>query len=110
MYFDSVGSEYIRQVLSKCDNSHLIVNRQEILKLKANNNNLNFSIQFCLGSISNGFYAIESREVSLGEYEHKFLVDYNAIEKSDILNIHKYLMVKNNIKCLVFLNKCLLDY
>ena len=24
-------------------------------------------------------------------------VDYNAIDKSDILNIHKYLMVKNDI-------------
>ena len=25
-------------------------------------------------------------------------VDYNAIDKSDILNIHKYLIVKSNIK------------
>ena len=24
--------------------------------------------------------------------------DYDATDKSDILNIHKYLMVKNNIK------------
>ena len=27
-----------------------------------------------------------------------FSVDYSAIDKSDILDIHKYLMVKNNIK------------
>ena len=27
-----------------------------------------------------------------------FSVDYNFIDKSDILNIHKYLMTKNNIK------------
>ena len=27
-----------------------------------------------------------------------FLVDYNFINKSDILNMHKYLMVKDNIK------------
>ena len=26
-----------------------------------------------------------------------FSVDYNAIDKSDILNVHKYLMVKNDI-------------
>ena len=27
-----------------------------------------------------------------------FSVNYNSIEKSDILNIHKYLINKNNIK------------
>ena len=26
-----------------------------------------------------------------------FSVDYNAIDESDILNVHKYLMVKNDI-------------
>ena len=38
-------------------------------------------------------------------------VDCDAIDKSDILNIHKYLMVKNNInKCSDLLNQCLLHY
>ena len=42
---------------------------------------------------------------------HHFPIDYSATDNSDILNIYKYLMVKNNIKqCLDFLNKCLLDY
>ena len=27
-----------------------------------------------------------------------FSIDYNSIDKSDILNIHKYLMTKNNMK------------
>ena len=27
-----------------------------------------------------------------------FSVDYNSIDKSDILNIHQYLMTENNIK------------
>ena len=27
-----------------------------------------------------------------------FSIDYNSIDKSDILNIHKYLMAKNNMK------------
>ena len=40
-----------------------------------------------------------------------FSVDYNSIDKSDILNIHKYLMTKDNIKqCSALLNKCLLYY
>ena len=52
------------------------------------------------GSISNGFCATESRELSLkgNVYDFDFSVDYNDIDKSDILNIHKYLMVKYNIK------------
>ena len=28
---------------------------------------------------------------------YTFSVDYSAIDKSNILNIHKYLMIKNNI-------------
>ena len=39
--------------------------------------------------------------LSLGKYLWKemydFSVGFNGIDKSDILNIHKYLMVKNNI-------------
>ena len=52
-------------------------------------------MKFCIGSISNGFGA---RVVSLKENEYNFLVDYSAIDKSDILNIHKYFMVKNYIR------------
>ena len=38
-----------------------------------------------------------SREVSLNGNVYDFSVDYNSIDKSDILNIHKYLMIKNDI-------------
>ena len=47
------------------DNSYLFINRNEIFKFKADNKNANFPTQFCLGSISNGFSALESRKVSL---------------------------------------------
>ena len=80
------------------DNSYLFVNGKEILKFKANNRNVNFPTQFCLGNISNGFSITESREVSLNGNVYDFSVDYNSIDKFDILNIHKYLMTKNNIK------------
>ena len=43
------------------------------------------------------FNGIDSREVSLNWNVYGFSVDYNAIDKCDILNIHKYLMVENNI-------------
>ena len=80
------------------NNSYLFVNGKEIFKFKACNKNANFPTQFCLGSISNGFSATESREVSLNENMYDFSVDYNSIDKSDILNINKYLMAQNNIK------------
>ena len=52
----------------------------------------------CLGNISNEFFAVESREVSLKGTAYDFSVNYNAIDISDILNVHKYFIVKNNIK------------
>ena len=79
------------------DNSYLFVNGKEIFKFRADNKNINFPTQFCLGSISNGLSAAEFREVSLNGNLYKFLVDYNSIDKSDILKIHKYLMNKNNV-------------
>ena len=53
---------------------YLFVNVKKIFKLKTNNKNVNFPAKFCLENLGNGF------------------------GKSDILNIHKYLMVKNNIE------------
>ena len=52
----------------------------------------------CLESISNEFRVAESRVVSSNENVYDISVDYNAIDKSDLLNIHKYLMTKTNIK------------
>ena len=49
------------------ESSYLFVNGKEIFKFKANNKNVNFPTQFCLGSISNKFGATEPREVSLKE-------------------------------------------
>ena len=74
------------------------VNRKEIYKFKANNGIVNFSTQFSLGSISIRFGAGDFREVSLKWNVYDFSVHCNDIDKYDILNILKYLMVKNNIK------------
>ena len=72
------------------DNSCLFVNGKEIFKFKADNKTVNFP--------TNRLNATESREVSLNENVFDFSVDYNSIDKSNILNIHQYLMNKNNIK------------
>ena len=77
------------------DNNYLFVNGKEIFKFKADNKNVSFPTQFCLGSISNN---TDSREVTLNGNVYDFSVDYSSIDKSDIFNIHKYLTTKNNIK------------
>ena len=76
------------------DNSYSFANGKEIFKFKADN----FLTQIGLGSIYNRFDATESREVSFKGNVYDFSVDYNTIDKSDILNIHEYLMVRNNLK------------
>ena len=80
------------------DNSYLFVNQKEILKFEVNSKNVKFPTQPCLGNISNGFGAPESREVSLNGNVYDFSVDCNSIDKSDTLNAHKYLITNNNIK------------
>ena len=76
----------------------MFVNGKEILKFKADNKNVKFPTQFCLESTSNGHDVTESREVSLKGSVYDFSVDYNFIDKSDILNIHKYILTKHNTK------------
>ena len=67
----------------------MLVNGKEIIKFKADNKNVNFPTQFCLESISDGFSATQSREVSLNGNVYDFSVYYNSIDKFDILNVHK---------------------
>ena len=48
-------------------------------------------------ALSNKFDSVDSEEVSLKRNLRDFSVDYDAIDKSNILNIHKYLMNKNHL-------------
>ena len=65
----------------------MFVNEKEIQKLNAYYENVNFPTQFCLGSVSNGFIAVDSGEVSSKGNVYDFSVGYIAIIKPDILNI-----------------------
>ena len=109
--FNKAKTKFCLSLHYNADNSYLFVNGNEIFKFKADNKIVNFPTQFCLGSISNGFSAAESREVSLNGNVYGFSVYYNSIDKSNILNTRKYLMSKDNIKyCSTLLSKCLLYY
>ena len=63
-------------------------------KFKTNNKNVNFPNQYCLESISNKFDYVEAEEVYLKLNVYDFSVYYDAIDNYDILNIRKYIMVK----------------
>ena len=41
---------------------------------------------------------MDSASLNLEKYVHDFQVDYNSIDKSGILNIHKYLIIQIIIK------------
>ena len=96
--FSKSNRKFCLSLHYNADNSYFFVNGKKIFMFKSGNKNVNFPIQSCLGRISNGFSATESREVSLNRNIYDFSVDYNSIDKSGILNIYKYLMTKNNIK------------
>ena len=71
---------------------------KKVYKFKTNNENVNFSSQGYLGNISNKFDYSDAEEVSLKGNVFDFSADFDAIDKSDMLISHKYLMVKNIIK------------
>ena len=62
--------------------------------MKADNENVSFPTQFCLGSTYNGCSATETSEVSLNGNMYDFSVEYNSFDKSVMLNIHKYLWLR----------------
>ena len=72
------------------DESYLYVNKTEIYKCKAQDNVSWY--KFCLVSVSKKFTKDEQSDV------YDFSVDHSWIKKEDILNIHQYLMITNNLK------------
>ena len=78
-------------------NSYLFVNGTEIHKFKAKDSDLVAS-PLCLGNISKDFSVDNMKKTGLNGYVYDFSVGYDAIVVDDILDSHKYLMEKKNIK------------
>ena len=51
----------------------------------------------CLGNISTDFSVDNMKKTGLNGYVYDCSVDYDAIKTDNILNIHRYLMGKNNV-------------
>ena len=78
------------------ENSYLFVNGTEIHKLKAKDYDI-VATPLCLGKISKDFSVDNMKKTGLSGYVYDFSVNYDAIAVDDILDIHKYLMEKNDI-------------
>ena len=76
--------------------SYLFVNGTEIIKFKAKDSEI-VAYPLYLGNISKDFSVTNMLNTGLYGYIYDFSVDYDAIAVEDILDIHKYLMEKNNI-------------
>ena len=77
-------------------NSYLFVNGTEIYKFKAKDSEI-VAASLCLGNISKDWPRHNMKKTGFNGYVYDFNVDYDAIAADDILDIHKYLMKKNNI-------------
>ena len=77
-------------------NSYLFVTGTEIMKFKVNDSEI-VATPLCLGNISKDISADNMKKAVLNGYVYDFRVDYDAVAVDDTLDIHKYLMNKNNI-------------
>ena len=79
-------------------NSFLLVNAAKIYQFTAKNSEVK-GYALCLGNISKDFTIHNMKKTGLkGIVNFSFSVDFNPIDTNNILDIHKYLMKKHDIK------------
>ena len=79
------------------DDSYLFANGKQVTKFKAKDSEIKAN-QLTLGSISTSTN-LSSSDIEDSKYYgnfYDFSVDYSAITNDEILDIHNYLMKKNN--------------
>ena len=77
-------------------NSYLFVTGTEIYKFKAKYSEIVVT-PLCLGNISKDWSVDYMKKTGFNGYVYDFRVDYDSTDVDDILDIHNYLMKKNNI-------------
>ena len=77
-------------------NSYLFVNGTKIQKFEAKDSRIVASA-LCLENISKDWSVDNMKKTGFNDYVYDFGVDYDAIAVDDILDIHKYLIKKNDI-------------
>ena len=89
--------------------SFLFVNATKIYQFKAKDSEIK-KHPLCLGNILKDFTANNMKKTGLNGYVYEFSVDCDTINTINIIDIHKYLMKKHDIKGLELFKKCLLYY
>ena len=77
-------------------NCYLFVNGTEIYKFKAKDSKI-VATPLCLGNISKDCSVDNMKKTGFNGYVYYFSVDYDVIAVDHSLDIHKYLLKKNNI-------------
>ena len=77
-------------------NSYLFADGKEIHQFKAKDSEI-VATPLCLGNISKDWSVDNMKKTGFNGYVYDFSVDYDAIAVDDILDIHNYLMKKNDI-------------
>ena len=77
-------------------NSYIFVNGTEIIKFKAKDSEVVVT-PLCLVNITKDWSADKLKRTGFNGYFYGFSVDHDTIAVDDILDIHKYLMRKNNM-------------
>ena len=77
-------------------NSYLFVNGTETYKFKAKDSKI-VAAPLCLGNISKDWSVDKMKRTGFTGYVYDLSVDNDDIAVGDILDIHKYLMKKNNM-------------
>ena len=78
-------------------NSYLFVNGTETYKFKSKDSEI-VAAPLCLGKISKDWSVVNMKKITgFNGYVYGFSVDYEAVAVDNILDIHKYLMKKNNM-------------
>ena len=68
----------------------------EIIRFKSKDSNI-ITNPLCLGNIPKDWSTDNMKRTGFTGYVYDFSADYNYIGLDDIKNVHKYLMVKNDI-------------
>ena len=77
-------------------NNFLIINAIKIYQFKSRDSEIK-RYPLCLGNISKDFSVDNMKKTGLNGYVYDFSVDYNIIDTSNIIDIHKYFMNKHDI-------------
>ena len=95
--FSVTNKKFCLSLHYNSDISYLFANVKEIINFKAKDFEI-VPYPLCPGSISKDFSLVNATNTGLYGYIYEFSVNYGAIANDKILDIHKYLMEKNNIK------------